>query len=155
MDKAAYAIKPIKKEDWELAMQLVWDTFLIYEAPEYTQKGRNNFRDFIRDPRLKEMFLIGDFDAQGAYVKDTLVGVLGTRMHHISLLFVAPEYHHQGIASSMLREFFIKRKALGCMHITVNSSPYAHTFYEKLGFHNIEGLVERDGIKFYPMIIDF
>ena len=44
------------KHEWEDAMKLAWDTFLIYEAPDYSVKGVHNFRKFVRDPLLKKMF---------------------------------------------------------------------------------------------------
>lgn len=154
MDKAEYEIRPLKNSEWEMAMQLAWDTFLIYEAPEYTKEGIKNFQDFVRDPRLKDMFINGDFQAQGAFKGDTIIGILGTRGTHISLLFVEPVYHHQGIASSLLRQLFDRMKKMGCDRMSVNSSPYAVSFYKKLGFTNISGEITKDGIRYTPMKID-
>lgn len=155
MKKVEYVIRPLKENEWEMAMQLAWDTFLIYEAPEYTREGIRNFQSFVKDPRLKEMFMNGDFQATGAFNENTIIGILGTRGQHISLLFVEPQYHHQGIASSLLEELFIKMKALGCMSMSVNSSPYAQPFYRKKGFKNLSSDVVKDGIRFFPMKIDF
>lgn len=154
MEKDTYEIRPLKLNEWEIAMQLAWDTFLIYEAPEYTREGIKNFQDFVRDPRLKEMFINGDFEATGAFLENNLVGILGSRGPHISLLFVEPQYHHQGIASSMLKGLFNKMRSLGCERMTVNSSPYAVSFYKKLGFSNITAEVTKDGIRYTPMKID-
>lgn len=154
MEKVEYKIRPLMLNEWEMAMQLAWDTFLIYEAPEYTIEGVKNFQDFIRDPRLKEMFQKGDFQTFGAFKGDTIIGILGFRGQHISLLFVEPQYHHQGIASNLLKCFFKTMKSLGCERMTVNSSPYAVPFYKKFGFYSISGEISKDGIRYTPMKID-
>lgn len=155
MGKVEYNIRPLHESEWEIAMQLVWDTFLIYEAPEYTKEGIKQFQDFIRDPRLKEMFKNGEYKVYGAFMQNTVIGVLGTRGQHISLLFVEPEYHHQGIATSLLKMYFDSMRALGCDKMSVNASPFAVPFYKKLGFVKVTSEVSKDGIRFTPMKIDF
>lgn len=155
MEKLKYNIRPILENEWEMAMQLVWDTFLIYEAPEYSKEGIKQFQDFIRDPRLKEMFKNNDYQVYGAFLQNTVIGVLGVRGEHISLLFVEPKYHHQGIATALLKMIFTSLKSLGCERMSVNSSPYAVPFYKKLGFVKVTSEIEKDGIRFTPMKIDF
>ena len=154
MEKVKYEIRPLMESEWDMAMQLAWDTFLIYEAPEYTKDGIKNFQDFIRDPRLREMFKKGDFQAAGAISENTVIGILGTRRQHISLLFVEPQYHHQGIATALLKSYFNAAKGQGIYRMTVNASPYAVPFYKKLGFKNISGEIRKDGIRYTPMRID-
>jgi len=154
MGKVEYIIRPLLIEEWEMAMQLAWDTFLIYEAPEYSREGIKNFEDFVKDPRLKQMFINGDFQAMGAFYNDAIIGILGSRGQHISLLFVDPVYHHQGIASSMLKKLFKKAESLKYDKMTVNSSPYAVHFYRKLGFTNITEEQSRDGIRYTPMMVN-
>ena len=108
MDKRKYyEIRPIYKHEWEDAMQLAWDTFLIYEAPDYSVKGVYNFKSFVRDPLLKKMFTYGEYIAIGAFVDKRMVGIIGVRnTNHVSLLFVDRDYHHQGIASALLKTVF-------------------------------------------------
>lgn len=155
MEKVLYELRPLKENEWDMAMQLAWDTFLIYEAPEYSKEGIKHFQEYVRDPRLKEMFRNGDFQAVGAFYENAIIGILGTRGQHISLLFVEPQYHHQGIASSLLESYFAVAKKLGVDRISVNASPYAVPFYKKLGFKNIQSEVVKDGIRYTPMRIDF
>ena len=50
-------IRMAKEKDWEPAMKLAWETFLIFEAQEYGEEGIESFRDFISDQWLKNMFL--------------------------------------------------------------------------------------------------
>ena len=78
MDKRTYyEIRPIYKNEWEDAMQLAWDTFLVFEAPDYSVKGVYNFKSFVRDPLLKKMFTYGEYIAIGAFLDNRMVGILG------------------------------------------------------------------------------
>ncbi|MCR4739413.1 MAG: GNAT family N-acetyltransferase [Lachnospiraceae bacterium] len=133
-------------------MQLAWDTFLIYEAPEYTREGINSFRSFIRDPILKKMFIMGEYLAYGAFIDRQIVGIIGIRnLNHISLLFVQSELHHRGIASTLIDRCANDLIQKGVRSMTVNSSPYAVGFYHKKGFEDISGEVITEGIRYTPM----
>ncbi len=83
-----YNIRPLKIKDWDMAMQLAWDTFLVYEAPEYEPEGVKNFHEFVKGEELKNMFALGAYKAWGAFDENgVIVGVLGVRSNwHISLL---------------------------------------------------------------------
>lgn len=155
MEKTEYEIRPLCRKEWADAMQLAWDTFLIYEAPEYSPEGVRNFHDFVRDPMLKKMFLKGQYQTLGAFIGKTLIGILGVRNRsHISLLFVDQEYHHQGIASALLKTMFhYARTEMGLTEMTVNASPYAVGFYHRIGFMNLSEEVTTDGIRYTPMRI--
>ncbi|MCR5419946.1 MAG: GNAT family N-acetyltransferase [Lachnospiraceae bacterium] len=133
-------------------MQLAWNTFLIYEAPDYSVKGVHNFKNFVRDPLLKKMFTYGEYIAIGAFVEKKIVGIIGIRnTNHVSLLFVDSEYHRRGIASALMKRYIKDARKNGVTYITVNSSPYAVGFYHKMGFENVKDEVEKDGIRFTPM----
>lgn len=143
------------KQEWDDAMKLAWDTFLIYEAPDYSVRGVYNFRNFVRDPLLKKMFTYGEYIAIGAFSDRRMVGIIGVRnTNHISLLFVDRDYHRNGIASSLIDRYVRDAKKKGITYVTVNSSPYAVDFYHKIGFVNITDEVEKDGIKFTPMRLE-
>ncbi len=151
-----FKIRPLKKSEWDLAMQLAWDTFLIYEAPEYDPEGVRNFHEFVKGEELRNMFMLGEYRAWGAFDKeDVIVGILGIRKHwHISLLFVEPALHHQGIATALLKTAFLDAASEGVTELTVFSSPYATGFYHKAGFTDTDDEKERDGIRFTPMKIE-
>ena len=151
-----YRIIPLRSKDWDMAMQLAWDTFLVYEAPEYSPEGVKNFHEFVKGDELKNMFALGEYRAWGAYDEDdTLVGILGIRKHwHISLLFVEPRLHHQGIATRLLKQAFSEAAEEGVNTMTVNSSPYAVGFYHKLGFTDMDKEKTTDGIRYTPMSIE-
>lgn len=149
-------IRPLKRKDWDMAMQLAWDTFLVYEAPEYDPLGVKNFHEFVKGDELRNMFALGEYRAWGAFDEnDVIVGILGIRKFwHISLLFVEPSFHHQGIATRLLKKAFSEAREEGVTDMTVNSSPYAVGFYHKLGFTDLDHEKITDGIRYTPMSIE-
>ena len=142
-------IKKISKEDMKKALELVWKVFLEYEAPDYTEEGIKEFKKAIDDNTW-----IASRDFYGAYDENNrILGVIATKdINHIALFFVDGKYHKQGIG----RKLYNKIKSLNNKgFFTVNSSPYAHEVYKHLGFidTNIEQRV--NGLRFYPMKIEF
>ncbi len=151
-----YTIRHLEKKDWELAMQLAWDTFLVYEAPEYDPEGVKHFHEFVKGDELRNMFMLGEYYAWGAYDEDdVIVGILGIRKHwHISLLFVEPKLHHQRIATNLLKQAFAEASLQGVTEMTVFSSPYATGFYHRIGFTDLDHEKTNDGIRYTPMRIE-
>ncbi len=137
-------------------MKLAWDTFVRFDAPDYSQEGIENFRKFVNDDMLRKMFVAGHYQLFVATDESRYVGMLSLReKKHISLLFVDERYHKHGVASALLN--FVKRYAYeeeGVDKLTVNSSPYAVGFYHKKGFKDLQGETTLDGIRFTPMELD-
>ncbi len=145
-------IRKLFEKDLPVALDLVWSVFLCYEAPEYTQEGADVFRDFIAPDSIKRMTDGGILRFWGAFDGRRIVGVIALRgISHISLLFIDSAYQQQGIARALFEE--AKREIAGedCREITVNSSPYAVGFYERLGFTPLGPEQEKQGIRFTPM----
>jgi len=148
-----YIIRKLEAEDLQNALRLVWETFLEFEAPEYSDEGIQEFRDFIdlsavMDKQSKsELFMWGCFD------ENKIVGVIATkRPCHISLLFVDKNYHQKRIARTLYNTVLDYYKTNSqCSVMTVNSSLYAAEIYRRLGFvdTNTEQIV--NGIRFIPM----
>lgn len=154
MEKVHYEIRDVSRKDWDMAVQLAWDTFLVYEAPEYSLEGIRNFHDFVKGKELKRLHELGEYEMYGAYCDGVIIGVISVRKNsHVSLLFVEPQYHHQGIASTLLKYCFELSRMHGGNAMTVNSSPYAVQFYHKIGFRPLSPEVTKDGIKYTPMKI--
>lgn len=154
MDKCEYEIRPIMRTEWEMAMQLAWDTFLVFEAPEYEPLGVKNFHEFVKGKELKQLFMLDEYAVYGAFMGKLMIGVLAIRRkNHVSLLFVDEQYHRKGIASSLLKYVFKEKRKMGITEMTVNSSPYAVGFYHKLGFADLDKEISADGIRFTPMKI--
>ena len=142
-------IRKIKEAEMTKALDLTWRTFLEYEAPDYTEEGIKEFKKCIDD---KEWVEARDF--YGAFDDENrIVGVIATKdLSHIALFFVDGNYHRQGIG----RKLYDKVKLLNENNFfTVNSSPYAHEVYKHLGFIDTNEEQCVNGLKFYPMKIDF
>jgi Acetyltransferase (GNAT) family. len=86
----------------------------------------------------------------GAYRDNKLVGVIATRNdhHHIGLLFVDKSYQRKGIGRQLIQHILDMKDE---EPITVNSSPYAHEFYKKLGFLDTSEEQITNGVRYYPM----
>lgn len=141
-------IRNIKEEEMKSAIDLVWRTFLEYEAPDYTDEGIKEFRKSIDDEEwLKNRKFIGAFEDK------KIVGVIATKDdNHIALFFVDGKYHRRGIGKSLFQK--VKSNNITGT-ITVNSSPYAHDVYKHLGFKDTDKQQEVNGLRFYPMKLVF
>lgn len=141
------------EQDWEPAMKLAWETFLIFEAEEYSKEGIESFRDFISEQWLKNMFLCGQYQMFVALEKEKIVGFITVRNKcHISLLFVDKDYHRKGIGAALIKkmgEYMISE--VGVDYMTVDSAPYAVEFYHKLGFWDLAPQQEKQGIIYTSM----
>lgn len=142
-------IREIKEEEMKEALKLVWEVFLEFESPDYTEEGINEFKKSIDD---KEWIKERDFYA---YFDDSnkILGVIATKdLNHIALFFVDGKYHRQGIG----KKLYEKAKDLNKYNFfTVNSSPYAHEIYKKLGFIDTDKEQCIKGLRFFPMRIDY
>lgn len=146
-------IRKAKPEDWDGAMELAFRVFLKYEAMEYGPEGIKNFAQFVTDEDLKKMFLIGEYLLFVAVEDDKLIGLISLRSgNHISLLFVAEEYHRKGIGTLLvkhLQEYMLQNTKYE--KLTVFAAPYGVPFYHKVGFVDIGKETRRDGIIYTPM----
>lgn len=138
-------IRKILKEEMTDALDLVWNVFLEYEAPDYTEEGIKEFKKTIDDNNWIEAR-----DFYGAFDENNKVrGVIAIKnTTHIALLFVDGEYHKQGIG----RKLYNKVELLNNQgFFTVNSSPYAHEVYKHLGFIDTDTKKCVNGLIFFPM----
>lgn len=55
------------------ALQLTWETFLQFEAPDYSQQGIDSFYKFISNQEI-----IDSLEFFGAFDNNTLRGVIAT-----------------------------------------------------------------------------
>jgi len=143
-----YQIQTLCHQDIASSMALVWRVFCEFEAPEYSDEGIAEFKDFLNHvPANTELSLWGCFN------DDRILGVIAVRPPcHISLLFVDKEYHRQGIAKSLFKNVLADKSILdGHSAITVNSSPYAVEAYQHLGFIPTDTEQTVNGIRYVPM----
>ena len=128
-----------------VAIELIWNCFLEFVAPDYSSEGVRAFKNYIYDKeQINKLKFFVAFDA------NELVGVLAAdfKTHNICLFFVKNKYHKQGIGKALFNNFLLKTDA---NRIMVNSSPYAVGFYHRLGFKDITSEKVSDGIRFIPM----
>ena len=146
-----YKIEELNLENLEEAINVIEDTFMKFEAPDYSKQGIESFFKFANYETIK-VNLSKNMKMYVAKVNEKIVGVIGYRDNsHINLLFVLEEYQHNGIAKALYNLVLENCKNANTKRITVNSSPYAHNVYLKLGFIDDNQMQEVDGIKFYPM----
>jgi len=138
-------IRPIEEAEQLTAIDLIWGTFLEFEAPDYTEEGVQEFKKFIDDEYLFERL-----EFFGAFEDDVLKGVIAARngIEHIALFFVPAQFQRQGIGRAMWQHMLAKSTFDA---ITVNSSPFAVPIYKRLGFVEIAPQQETNGIIFTLM----
>jgi predicted GNAT family N-acyltransferase len=143
--------------DWDQAMLLAYQTFLQFDAPDYTAEGIENFRRFVSDEELRKLFIAGSYQLFVASLHGQIIGMLSLReKKHISLLFVDSRFHRNGIGAALIRYACSYAEAdHGEKRVTVNASPYATDFYLRIGFRKLGTEMTADGIRFTPMEIRF
>jgi GNAT superfamily N-acetyltransferase len=131
----------------------VWNVFLEFNAPDYTEEGIQEFKSFITYRSLIKKFKKKELVFWGCMEKNELTGVIALGEHnHIYLLFVKKEFHRRGISKQLLEAVKESCKNQNLNHrITVNSSPYAIEVYHRLGFVEINREHTVKGITFTPM----
>lgn len=146
-------IRQIQRTEFDRAMEIAWKTFLEFEGDIYTQEGINSFYNFIKDPLLEKMFLLGEYLIFGAFLNGQMIGIAGVRNKtHLSLLFVEKEYHKMGVGSALVYSAFqFSFEQYKEYHFSVNASPYALEFYHKLGFQDTAAQEMKDGVIYTPM----
>ena len=143
-----FKVKNLQAEQLAEALPLVWEVFCRFEAPEYSEEGITEFRNFLNNEEE-----IGKLDFYGAFDKASdIVGVLAMRKpSHISLFFVKAEYHRQGIGRQLFEKILCDYQPQGIGVFTVNSSHYAVEVYRKLGFKLTGNECITNGIRYTPM----
>lgn len=129
----------------EDALKLIWETFLAFVAPGYSQQGIDSFYRFIHDRES-----VDSLELFGAYDGPELKGVIAVREGgtHISCFFVSAEYQNKGVGR-LLWEYL--KASHDNTEFTVNSSPFAVPIYHKLGFQDTGAEQQKDGIRYTPM----
>lgn len=147
-------IRPLELNELKEALELTWNVFQEFEAPDYEEEGIREFRNFIALDTITDQYNNKKIVIRGAFINDKLVGILATRdQNHISLLFVKTEFHRQGIAKALFLDLVLRCRRENINLITVNSSPYAIDVYHRFGFKDVNGEQLTNGIRYTPMEI--
>ena len=124
------------------ALELVWEVFEKYGAPDYEEMGIATFRHFIEYHNMVEKVHQGEMRFWGCYLNNYLIGVVALR-----------KFHHLGVARKLINVAIdaVDMENPRIRAVTVNSSPYAVGFYEKMGFVPLGPEQKADGIRFTSM----
>lgn len=148
-----YKVKLLKLKDYKPCLQLAFDTFMRFEAPEYSDAGIQAFKDFVFSDKITEKYEAGNFHMWEIRQNKVLIGMIAIRdQSHICLLFVDGDFHRKGFGTILFNTALkFTKKNYNPDAITVNASPYGIPFYKSVGFveTDMEQLV--DGIRFTPM----
>lgn len=140
-----YPVRRLSQNEIPASLELTWEVFSEFEAPEYSEEGIEFFKESLEDEeRIKKLKFYGAFDG------DELVGTLCMREpQHIGGFFVKAEYHRRGIGKAL---FNAMKMDYHDKTFTVNSSPYAVRVYEHLGFAATDTEQCVSGLRFTPMV---
>ncbi len=153
MHLARMKLSQLRKEQIPEAIDLVWDVFKEFVAPDYSEEGTATFKEFIEYPSIIQKLDSGEMKIWGSFNNHKLSGVIAAlRTNHICLLFIRKEYQRQGIARGLFNKVIDAcRLNKNINSIAVNSSPYAVEAYRHLGFTNTNTEQTLKGISFTPM----
>ena len=138
-------IRKLTPDELPSALDLIWETFLQFEAPDYAAEGVQSFKAFLDDRST-----IATLEFFGALDEGELLGVLAVNQgrRHICCFFVRAQQQKQGIGRK-LWEYLLANSREECF--TVHSSPYAVPVYHKLGFVDTGTEQVSVGIRYTPM----
>ena len=125
-------IKQLLNNEKDEALLFVKRVFIESEDDSYTKKGIETFCNFVDNKKITKSFKV-----YGAFEDNVLKGIIATdrRKRHISLFFVDKGSQGKGIGKKLM-SFIIDDNENS--FITVNSSRYAVSIYEKIGFIKTE-----------------
>ncbi len=140
-------------DDAERISALVRASFDEFIAPDYTEQGMAEFRRYAEAEALRRRSERDHF-VMVAEVDGVLAGMIEVRdCNHVALLFVAKDFHRQGIASRLLERGLAEARARrpDVERVTINSSRYGVPAYERLGFRQTGPERAVNGIVFIPL----
>lgn len=90
-------VKKIDDTQITNAIDLIWQTFLQFEAPDYSEEGVKSFQDFIENKEI-----IKTLEFWGAYDEEELKGVIATNENrkHICCFFVKHSIKDKALVES-------------------------------------------------------
>jgi GNAT superfamily N-acetyltransferase len=122
-----------------------------YFTVDPSGKGADRFLESITSQAVKNYIISDNIYYIAAFHHHELAGVAALKDgSHLLHLFVSSKYQRQGLA----RKLWSAVQAGATVEInefTVNSTPYAVPFYERLGFRSTGPRTEKNGIAFIPM----
>jgi GNAT superfamily N-acetyltransferase len=149
--------RQMKPEDILEVSDLVSRVFNESVAPEYSSEGVQEFHRYIEPAAFQARYPKNHFSLI-ALSQTIVVGMIEMRGYdHVSLLFVDQDYQRRGIAKELLNQAIqiCQGHESQPSGISVNSSSFAVSIYEKLGFQQVGERQVKNGIGFTPMLLRF
>ena len=138
-------IKQLFNNEKDEALLFAKKVYIECKDESYSEQGIETFCNFVDNKKITKSFKV-----YGAFEDNVLKGLIATDSpkKHICLFFVDKVSQGKGIGKKLM-SFIIDDNENS--FITVNSSRYAVSIYEKIGFIKTEEEKEQDGLKFTPM----
>lgn len=139
-------------DDAEVISKLICPLAEKFIAGDLSPEGARNLLSSLTPAAIAEYFRSG-YRYHVAVESGEVVGAVAVRNNqHLYHLFVAERYQRRGIARDL---WHVARQASddagGSGSFTVHSSRFAVQAYRRLGFVDVSGPVEEDGVVFVPM----
>jgi len=138
----------------QIIYELVERVFNEFVAQGYEAAGVAGFLDYAA-PDLLEQRSENDHFVLVATMDEAIVGMVEVREHrHISLFFVDSAWHGRGIGRQLMSLALARcqKENPALAELTVNSSLYALTIYQHLGFRQAQPVQEDSGLRYIPMV---
>jgi len=138
-------IKQLLNNEKDKAVLFAKKVYIECKDESYSEQGIETFCNFVDNKEITKSFKV-----YGAFEDNILKGVIATdrRKRHINLFFVDKSSQAKGIGKKLMSIIIDDNEN---SFITVNSSRYAVSIYQNLGFIKTEEEKEQDGLKFTPM----
>lgn len=146
-------ILPYQAGDETVICRLIRRVYDEFVAVDYSDEGNRFFYNWI-DPSLISERQCNNRNILVAWHGHDMVGIIEIRNNNtISLLFVDKDFQRKGIARRLFRDALKE-----CLHrdpalttFFVHASPFSLPAYRSLGFVETGGMLEENGIRYYPM----
>lgn len=141
------SIQTCSPDAFESIHPFIWDIYQQEIAQYNRANGHLNFQAFISPAQFLKRHEQGSVVIEAIQGRRRL-GICEYRNQHVFLLFTDSAYRHQGIARQLLaqvKEAILTRGFSPFM--TLNSSPNAVPFYEKIGFQLLAPEADKNGIR--------
>ena len=148
-------IRKFTEEDMKEVSDLATETFERYCGSDYFDESgvqkvldswdyRKNM-NFMDDMNTTDIFFVA------AEPRGGIVGLIRGTLNGINSLFVKGEFHKKGIGSLLMKKYEDEAKRQGSREISLKSSLFAASFYERMGYEKVSDLINFEGLKVYSM----
>jgi len=148
------AIK-INRKNSPLIANLVYKTYQNFNKHEADKKSLSNYLSRFDNATNSADSLAKRFKWSninfGAFSGKKLIGIIRGKSNRIINLFVAGDFHNQGVGERLINLFERQAKKEKSKLIKIRSSLYAVGFYSKMGYKKTTGVRLCKGLREQPM----